>query len=159
MRYPSSALSAPFPAPWSVDEQEACFIVRDANGQALAYVYFEEEPGQRAAAKLLTRDEARRIAAKRLGSYRAGRTDCWIKVKNPAAPVVSQFEFCVCKAPARARLRHRSSQQDAGCIVARGFVDHDKIYAALRPISQFFKGMRVEIGVNQNGARRYLLLA
>jgi hypothetical protein len=22
-----------------------CYIVRDANGQALAYVYFEEEPG------------------------------------------------------------------------------------------------------------------
>jgi hypothetical protein len=51
-----------FPPPWSVDEQEACFIVRDANGQALAYVYFEEEPGRRAAAKLLTRDEVRRIA-------------------------------------------------------------------------------------------------
>jgi hypothetical protein len=40
-----------------------CFIVRDANGQALAYVYCEEEPGRRAAAHLLTRDEARRIAA------------------------------------------------------------------------------------------------
>ena len=46
-----------------IEEQEACFTVRDENGQALAYVYFDEEPGRRAAAKLLTRDEARRIAA------------------------------------------------------------------------------------------------
>jgi hypothetical protein len=38
-------------------------LLRDANGQALAYVYFEEELGRRAAAHLLTRDEARRIAA------------------------------------------------------------------------------------------------
>ena len=37
--------------------------MRDHNGQALAYVYFEDEPGRRAAAKLLTRDGARRIAA------------------------------------------------------------------------------------------------
>jgi hypothetical protein len=33
------------------------------NGQPLAHVYYEEEPGRRAAAGLLTRDEARRIAA------------------------------------------------------------------------------------------------
>jgi hypothetical protein len=57
-----------FPPPWSVDEADPaldgrCFIVRDADGQALAYVYFEGESGSRSAAKLLTRDEARRIAA------------------------------------------------------------------------------------------------
>jgi hypothetical protein len=51
-----------FPPPWSVEETDACFIVRDANEQALAYVYFEDEPGRRSAAHLLTRDEARRIA-------------------------------------------------------------------------------------------------
>jgi len=35
----------------------------DADGQQLAYVYFESEPGRRSAAKLLSKDEARRIAA------------------------------------------------------------------------------------------------
>jgi hypothetical protein len=52
-----------FPPPWSIEKlNDACFIVRDSNGQQLAYVYFEEEPGRQAAAKLLTKDEARRIA-------------------------------------------------------------------------------------------------
>jgi hypothetical protein len=27
-----------FPPPWSAEETEACFIVRDANGRALTYV-------------------------------------------------------------------------------------------------------------------------
>jgi hypothetical protein len=52
------------PPPWSIEElNDACFVVSDANGQKVAYVYFEEEPGRRAAAKFLSRDEARRIAA------------------------------------------------------------------------------------------------
>jgi hypothetical protein len=52
-----------FPAPWSVEELDACFAVRDHSGQALSYVYYENEPGRRSAAKLLSKDEARRIAA------------------------------------------------------------------------------------------------
>ena len=39
------------------------FFVTDSAGQKLAFVYFEEESGRRAAAKLLTKDEARQIAA------------------------------------------------------------------------------------------------
>ena len=52
-----------FPPPWVAEETDACFIVRDANGHALAYAYFEEVAGRRAATRLMTRDEARRIAA------------------------------------------------------------------------------------------------
>jgi hypothetical protein len=51
-----------FPPRWSVDELNACFIVKDSAGQKLAFVYFEGEPGRRSAAKLLSKDEARRIA-------------------------------------------------------------------------------------------------
>ena len=51
-----------FPAPWTVEETDACFIVLDDNGQALAYVYFEDEPGRRSAAKLLTKNKVQRIA-------------------------------------------------------------------------------------------------
>jgi hypothetical protein len=62
-----------FPPPWSFEELDACFVVNDNGGQKLAYIYFEEEPGRRSAAKLLSKDETRRIAsniAKLLGLLR-----------------------------------------------------------------------------------------
>jgi hypothetical protein len=50
----SMSSTRPFPPPWSIEEvNDACFIVRDHAGQALAYVYFEEESGRRSAAHLL----------------------------------------------------------------------------------------------------------
>ncbi len=52
-----------FPPPWSVEDIGAAFVVRDHNGQGLAYVYYEDEPGRRSAAKLLSKAAARRIAA------------------------------------------------------------------------------------------------
>jgi hypothetical protein len=51
-----------FPLPWSLEEVESCFIVTDSTKQKLAYVHFEDDPERRSAAKLLSRDEALRIA-------------------------------------------------------------------------------------------------
>ena len=52
-----------FPPPWTAEVQPNYYVVRDANGQQIAYIYYECEPGRRSAAKLLSQDEARRIAA------------------------------------------------------------------------------------------------
>jgi hypothetical protein len=51
-----------FSPPWTVEETEASFIVKDRNGQSLAFIYCVDEAVGRAATNLLTRDEARRIA-------------------------------------------------------------------------------------------------
>jgi hypothetical protein len=51
-----------FPPPWSIDEQQESFIVRDATGQALAYIYFEDEPQRQMSMKRLSRDEAFLVA-------------------------------------------------------------------------------------------------
>jgi len=51
-----------FPPPWTVEDHLACFIIKDSNGQALAYVCYGEEPGRQSGAKQLSKDEARRIA-------------------------------------------------------------------------------------------------
>jgi len=51
-----------FPLPQSVEDIDAAFVVKDSSEQKVAYAYYEDEPGRRSAAKLLTKDEARRIA-------------------------------------------------------------------------------------------------
>jgi hypothetical protein len=62
--FASSMPDRRFPRPWTFEEANyACFIVKDGNSFAVAFVYFESEPGRRAAARLMTKDEARRIAA------------------------------------------------------------------------------------------------
>jgi hypothetical protein len=53
-----------FPPPWTVEEYRGIsYIIRDANNFPVAYVYFESEPGRRVAANLMTKHEARKIAA------------------------------------------------------------------------------------------------
>jgi hypothetical protein len=51
-----------FPPPGPIEELDECFIVRDANGQALGYFYFDEEQQSPAIDRRLTRDDARRMA-------------------------------------------------------------------------------------------------
>ena len=34
-------------APWSVEDIDSAFVVKDSAGQKPAYVYYEEEPGKR----------------------------------------------------------------------------------------------------------------
>ena len=67
-----------FPPPWDIEEyNRSCYIVRDGKGQALAYLYFEAEPGRRTAAGLLTRDEARAFhGLMELGGISRREADC-----------------------------------------------------------------------------------
>jgi hypothetical protein len=66
------------PTPWTVEEQPACFGVRDRSGQALAYVYFENEPG-------------RAIGGKIIGAGR-GETDCR-KYRETAGAIEPPSDF------------------------------------------------------------------
>jgi hypothetical protein len=52
-----------FPAPWSVQKLKGCFVVIDGTWQKLGYFYYEDEPLRRLRTKMLTSDEAWRIAA------------------------------------------------------------------------------------------------
>ena len=51
-----------FPPPWQVEQIPGGFKVLDASGQALVYVYARETREEADIAKVLTLDEARRIA-------------------------------------------------------------------------------------------------
>jgi hypothetical protein len=72
-----------FPPPWRADPMPGGYVVRDANGQALAYLYSRDNEDEARQAKVLTKDEARRIA------IRAGEPDscCQLgKVHMPPGP-------------------------------------------------------------------------
>jgi hypothetical protein len=55
-------MSQRFPAPRREEKFSGGYIVRDAIGQALAYLYARSTESEAVAAKQLTMDEARRIA-------------------------------------------------------------------------------------------------
>jgi hypothetical protein len=47
---------------WRADKMAGGYVVRDANGQALVYVYSRDNEAEALQAKVLTADEARRVA-------------------------------------------------------------------------------------------------
>jgi hypothetical protein len=51
-----------FPPPWTVEQIAGGFKVLDGNGMAVAYCYCRANEGDAHIAKVLTIDEARRIA-------------------------------------------------------------------------------------------------
>jgi hypothetical protein len=51
-----------FPPPWRAEKMPGGYVVRDANDQALAYVYSRANEAEAMQAKVLTDDEARRVA-------------------------------------------------------------------------------------------------
>jgi K+/H+ antiporter YhaU regulatory subunit KhtT len=75
---------SPFRQPLTLIENDESFVVKSASGQNLAYVYSEDEPGQRTVTKRITREDARRFATAisrlpdlmdELRKLRAGRDD------------------------------------------------------------------------------------
>jgi hypothetical protein len=75
---------------------DACFIVRDAR-QVLAYVCFEEEPGRRAAAHLLTR---RVNDQERPPTHSMGRDGC-----NKVLKLARSRLICIVLTPLVGRVR------------------------------------------------------
>jgi K+/H+ antiporter YhaU regulatory subunit KhtT len=51
------------PAPWYADKFSGGYVVRDANGFAVAYVYGSSTEAEAMKAKQMTMDEARRVAS------------------------------------------------------------------------------------------------
>jgi hypothetical protein len=56
-------MSRRFPPPWRAEKVSSGYVVRDASGQAIAHLYSRANEAEAIAAKLLTVDEPRRIAA------------------------------------------------------------------------------------------------
>jgi hypothetical protein len=68
-------------APWRAEPIPGGYVVRDANGQALAFVYTRDSDAEARQAKVLTKDEARRMG-RRSAIQRAA------SVSTPVRPLI-----------------------------------------------------------------------
>jgi hypothetical protein len=55
--------SCRFPPPWRVVEKGSCFLVKDATGRTMGWFCFRDRPRSPSPIGVMTRDEARRMAA------------------------------------------------------------------------------------------------
>ena len=55
-------MSRRFPAPWREERISSGYVVRDSTGQALVHIFARATEHEAIEAKVLTMDEARRIA-------------------------------------------------------------------------------------------------
>jgi hypothetical protein len=70
---PHGRTSPRFPSPWHADPMPGGYVLRDANGQTLAFIYLRDNEAEARQAKVLTRDEARiAINIAQLGAARKG---------------------------------------------------------------------------------------
>jgi hypothetical protein len=132
-----------FALPWTADETDACFIVRDHNRMAVAYVYFEDEPGRRTAANLPTRDEARRMAVLFLIDRQRLCKPEWNREQN-AAGVVSYLQKCprgVGISTVRHKLFHEQIREAAGRFPVRQMCPtHIRILLIISPDGELVYG-------------------
>jgi hypothetical protein len=70
------------PPPWSIEERTESFIVKDGNGQQLAYLYFEDEPQRAMSMKGLSASFGRLLFASAQLTWLAA----WTLVLSQEAP-------------------------------------------------------------------------
>lgn len=51
-----------YPPPWKIEEGGESYIVTDATGQRLAFIYFEDEPQRQSMMKRISKDDAWQLA-------------------------------------------------------------------------------------------------
>jgi hypothetical protein len=119
----ASMTSRRFPAPWQVEQIPGGYKVLYASGQALAYIYARDTREQADIAKVLTFDEARRIAVN------VARLP---EVAHGAIEDAGDRRCC------RNRTRRGTSRLDAGCTqhsLLRFAGDHRLVSAGMAGIA------------------------